>query len=195
MKKKAFILLTVLVLTSCTSRKPAPSLALIKLSMHPVSVTIQQPPPATSEPMPIPPKIKTIDWQSSLSSLVQKMLAVEGINDGNVLLVNTMKNATNGNLQTSKATETLTNLILAGGGKFQVIDAKQLNAARQNLGLFSYDSLESRSKAVWLARYLNAKYVLYSVATGDVQQPGLDLQLMLVKTGEIIWSGNSIAQD
>ncbi|MGL9773865.1 MAG: penicillin-binding protein activator LpoB [Sodalis sp. (in: enterobacteria)] len=159
----------------------------------PVSVPVQ-PPPAISEPVPMPPKIKTIDWQASLSPLVQQMLAVEGINDGSVLLVNTMKNATNGSVQTGKATAVLTRLIADASGKFQVVGTNQLNAARQTLGLSADDSLESRSKAVGMARYLNAQYVLYSAAAGDVKQPTLELQLMLVQTGEIIWSGNGVAQ-
>ncbi|BAE74345.1 Penicillin-binding protein activator LpoB precursor [Sodalis glossinidius str. 'morsitans'] len=195
MKKRALIVLAALVLASCTSRKPASPPAPIEPVPPPVTVSVQPPPPATSEPVPMPPKIKTIDWQASLSPLVQQMLAVEGINDGSVLLVNTMKNTTNGSVQTGKATAALTRLITDAGGKFQVVGANQLNAARQMLGLSADDSLESRSKAVGLARYLNAQYVLYSAAAGDVKQPTLDLQLMLVQTGEIIWSGNGVAQD
>ncbi|WP_074013693.1 penicillin-binding protein activator LpoB [Candidatus Sodalis sp. SoCistrobi] len=193
MKNRALIVLAALVLASCTSRTPAPPPATIE--PVPPPVTVQPPPPATSEPVPMPPKIKTIDWQASLSPMVQQLLAVEGINDGSVLLVNTMKNATNGSMQTGKATASLTRLIADAGGKFQVVGAEQLNAARQTLGLSADDSLESRSKAVGLARYLNAQYVLYSAAGGDVKQPTLDLQLMLVQTGEIIWSGNGVAQD
>lgn len=203
MKNRALIVLAALVLASCTSRTPAPPPATIEPVPPPVTVPVQPPPPATSEPpppatsepVPMPPKIKTIDWQASLSPMVQQLLAVEGINDGSVLLVNTMKNATNGSMQTGKATASLTRLIADAGGKFQVVGAEQLNAARQTLGLSADDSLESRSKAVGLARYLNAQYVLYSAASGDVKQPTLDLQLMLVQTGEIIWSGNGVAQD
>lgn len=195
MKNRALIVLAALVLASCTSRTPAPPPATIEPVPPPVTVPVQPPPPATSEPVPMPPKIKTIDWQASLSPMVQQLLAVEGINDGSVLLVNTMKNATNGSMQTGKATASLTRLIADAGGKFQVVGAEQLNAARQTLGLSADESLESRSKAVGLARYLNAQYVLYSAAGGDVKQPTLDLQLMLVQTGEIIWSGNGVAQD
>lgn len=195
MKNRALIVLAALVLASCTSRTPAPPPpATIEPVPPPVTVPVQ-PLPATSEPVPMPPKIKTIDWQASLSPMVQQLLAVEGINDGSVLLVNTMKNATNGSMQTGKATASLTRLIADAGGKFQVVGAEQLNTARQTLGLSADDSLESRSKAVGLARYLNAQYVLYSAAGGDVKQPTLDLQLMLVQTGEIIWSGNGVAQD
>ncbi|CUX96571.1 penicillin-binding protein activator LpoB [Candidatus Doolittlea endobia] len=187
MKKRASVVLAALVLVSCASRQPAPSTTFIESVSPQISVPIH-PPPATSEPMPILPKINTVDWKSSLLPLVQKMFAVEGINDGSVLLVNTMHNTTQGSMQTSKATAALTNLIENGGEKFRVIDANQLNTARQTLGLSANDNLESRSKAVGLARYLNAKYVLYSAAVGDVKQPTLNLQLILVQTGEILWS-------
>ncbi|KYP97494.1 penicillin-binding protein [Sodalis-like endosymbiont of Proechinophthirus fluctus] len=193
MKKTALILLTALMLASCTTRNPSPLLATIEPVPLPATVPVQ--PPVTSVPVPMPQKIKTIDWHASLSPMVQQMLAVEEINDSSVLLVNTLNNATNGSMQTGKATAVLTRLIVDGGGKFQVVGADKLNAARQMLGLSADDSLESRSKAVGLARYLNAQYVLYSTASGYVKAPTLDLQLMLVQTGEIIWSSNGIAQD
>lgn len=183
MKKTALIVLAALVLASCTTRTPVPTPATIESAV----------PPVINTPVPIPPKIKSIDWQARLSPMVQQMLAVEEVNYGSVLLVNTLKNTTNGSVQTGKATAALTRLIAGGGGKFQVVGADKLNAARQMLGLSADDSLESRSKAVGLARYLNAQYVLYSAASGDVKSPMLDLQLILVQTGEIVWSGNGVA--
>ena len=47
----------------------------------------------------------------------------------------------------------------------------------------------TRSKAIGIARNVGAQYVLYSNATGNVNTPALQMQLMLVQTGEIIWSG------
>lgn len=70
----------------------------------------------------------------------------------------------------------------------------QLATAKQALGLSAEDSLGSRSKAVGLARYVGAQYVLYSNVEGDIKSPTLQMQLMLVQTGEIIWSGNGAVQ-
>jgi PBP1b-binding outer membrane lipoprotein LpoB len=47
---------------------------------------------------------------------------------------------------------------------------------------------------VGLARIVGAQYVLYSNVQGDVKTPSLQMQLMLVQTGEIIWSGNGVVQ-
>ncbi|MGP4123149.1 MAG: penicillin-binding protein activator LpoB [Sodalis sp. (in: enterobacteria)] len=185
MKKIALIILAAMVLASCITRSPELPHATIEPA----------PPTVTSTLVPMPPTIKSIDWQASLFPMVQQMLTVEGINNGSVLLVNTLKNATNGSVQTGKATTELTRLIARGSSKFHVVSAEKLNAARQTLALFADDSLESRSKAVGIARYLNAQYVLYSAAKGDVKEPTLDLQLMLVQTGEIIWSGEGIARN
>ncbi|SNC58668.1 penicillin-binding protein activator LpoB [Sodalis endosymbiont of Henestaris halophilus] len=185
MEKIALIVFATMVLSSCTTRSPE----LLPITIKPTL------PLVNNELVPIPPKIKTIDWRASFSPMVQEMLAVQAMSDGSVLLVNKLKNATNGNLQTSKATEMLTFLIANGSEKFQIVDDDKLNAARQNLGLFADDSLESLSKAVGLARHLNAQYVLYSTAIGDVTKPMLKLQLILAKTGEIIWYGNGVAQE
>ena len=59
----------------------------------------------------------------------------------------------------------------------------------EQLGLSPQDSLGTRSKAIGIARNVGAQYVLYSNATGNVNTPALQMQLMLVQTGEIIWSG------
>jgi len=39
-----------------------------------------------------------------------------------------------------------------------------------------------------LARYLKAEYVLYTDVSDDIQSPVINMELMLVKTGEIIWA-------
>ena len=45
------------------------------------------------------------------------------------------------------------------------------------------------SAVIGIARNVGAHYVLYSSASGNVNAPTLQMQLMLVQTGEIIWSG------
>lgn len=193
MKKILLIISVVLVLASCTIHLPQPQPVTIELPQQQSMEPVPQP-LTTSEPVCMPPKIQTVNWQASLSPLVQHMVAVDNLNYGSVLLVNNMKNDTNGSLQTSKATEVLTELITDASSKFQVVGIDKLNSARQTLGLSVDDSLESCSKAVGLARYLNAQYVLYSIISGDAKQPDLNLQLMLVRTGEIIWSGRGVVQ-
>ncbi|UVK76893.1 MAG: outer membrane lipoprotein - activator of MrcB activity [Sodalis sp. Fle] len=185
MKLFLLISLTTLLLASCTTRFS---------QYQPATEPVPAAPPITSEALLIQPKIKSINWQNSLSPMIKQMMSVNGINNGSVLLINTMKNNTNGNVQTGKATATLTILTDGGNSKFNVVKADKLNTARQTLGLSANNSLESRSKAIWLARYLNAQYMLYSTASGDAKQPELDLQLILVQTGEIIWSSKGVAQ-
>ncbi|WP_255555794.1 penicillin-binding protein activator LpoB [Sodalis sp. CWE] len=147
--------------------------------------------------MNIPKKTKTIDWTTKLSPLVHQLLSVRGINKGSMLVINTMKNATNGSVQTRKATSTLVHLIKAvdTDNKFHIVKIDQLNAARRMLGLSVDDSLESRGKAIELARYLSAQYLLYSVIFGDIKNPKLNLQLMLVQSGEIVWYCNNVLLD
>ncbi|WP_213994120.1 penicillin-binding protein activator LpoB [Sodalis sp. dw_96] len=191
MKKFPLVLLAALVLTGCLTRppeqqQPAP--------IEPVQPAPSQPPvSAPLPPVPVPPTIRTLDWQGSVAPLVQQMLAVKDVNPGSVLVINTVKNNTNGTIQTGKATDAIYNA-LASNGKFTVIAPPQITAAKQTLGLSTDDSLESRSKAVGLARYVNAQYVLYTDAGGDAKAPDLEMQLMLVQSGEIIWSGKGSVQ-
>lgn len=191
--KRSSALLFALMLTGCVVKQQTPA---------PVEPTQPTPPTQPEQPtqpvpppenVPQPPKLKTINWNASVQPLVANMVQSAGVNPGSVLLVDRIKNSTNGSLQSDKATDAIQNA-LANNGKFTLVTPEQLAQAKQTLGLSAEDSLNSRSKAIGLARNVNAQYVLYSNAQGDVKSPTLQMQLMLVQTGEIIWSGNGIAQ-
>ncbi|MFP5594014.1 penicillin-binding protein activator LpoB [Kluyvera sp. 142486] len=140
------------------------------------------------------PRVRHYDWNGAAQPLVGKMLQAGGVNAGSILLVDSVNNRTNGSLNAGEATTALRNA-LAGNGKFTLVSAQQLAVAKQQLGLSPQDSLGSRSKAMGIARNVGAQYVLYSNATGNVNAPTLQMQLMLVQTGEIVWSGKgAVAQ-
>jgi uncharacterized protein (TIGR02722 family) len=139
------------------------------------------------------PRERHYDWNGAVQPMVGKMLQASGANAGSVLLVDSVNNRTNGSINTSEATEVVHNA-LANNGKFTLITAQQLAVAKQQLGLSPQDSLGTRSKAMGIARNVGAQYVLYSNATGNANAPSLQMQLMLVQTGEIIWSGKGAVQ-
>ena len=147
-------------------------------------------PDQTSQPAP---RVRHYDWNGAVQPLVGQMLQASGVNAGSILLVDSVNNRTNGSLNAGEATTALRSA-LAGNGKFTLVSAQQLAVAKQQLGLSPQDSLGSRSKAMGIARNVGAQYVLYSNATGNVNAPELKMQLMLVQTGEIIWSGKGAVQ-
>ncbi|AGN88198.1 MULTISPECIES: penicillin-binding protein activator LpoB [Enterobacteriaceae] len=139
------------------------------------------------------PRERHFDWNGAVQPMVGKMLQASGANAGSVLLVDSVNNRTNGSINTSEATGVVRNA-LANNGKFTLVTEQQLAVAKQQLGLSPQDSLGTRSKAIGIARNVGAQYVLYSNATGNVNAPALQMQLMLVQTGEIIWSGKGAVQ-
>ena len=156
----------------------------------------QQPGPIEhgGEPAQPTPRVRHYDWNGAAQPLVGKMLQTGGVTAGSILLVDSVNNRTNGSLNAGEATTALRNA-LAGNGTFTLVSAQQLAVAKQQLGLSPQDSLGSRSKAMGIARTVGAQYVLYSNATGNVNAPTLQMQLMLVQTGEIVWSGKgAVAQ-
>ncbi|ORM68620.1 penicillin-binding protein activator LpoB [Pantoea rwandensis] len=192
--KRSSALLFALMLTGCVVKQQTP--APVEPTQPTTPTQPEQPPTQPVPPpqtVPQPPKLKTINWSASVQPLVANMVQSAGVNPGSVLLVDRIKNSTNGALQSDKATDAIQSA-LANNGKFTLVTPDQLAQAKQALGLSADDSLNSRSKAIGLARNVNAQYVLYSNAQGDVKSPTLQMQLMLVQTGEIIWSGNGIAQ-
>lgn len=184
-----------LILAGCINRQLPPAKTPAPVTPAQPTEPVQPPPPVQPpvEVVPQPPRMASLNWDASMQPLVAQMLQVDGITPGSVLLVDRIKNSTNGNVQTAKATAALQNA-LSNNDKFTLVTAQQLSLARQTLGLSPEDSLTSRSKAIGLARYVGAQYVLYSNASGDVKSPSLQMQLMLVQTGEIIWSGNGDVQ-
>ncbi|AMG58278.1 penicillin-binding protein activator LpoB [Pantoea vagans] len=187
-------LLMALILTGCVVKQQQPATVEPTQPAEPVQPVPQPEPVPQPQPVPQPPKLVTVNWDASVQPLVAQMLQAASAEPGSVLLVDRIKNSTNGALQSEKATAAIQNA-LNNNGKFTLVSADQLAQARQTLGLSPDDSLNSRSKAIGLARNVNAQYVLYSNARGDVKAPTLQMQLMLVQTGEIIWSGNGIAQN
>ncbi|CNI33194.1 penicillin-binding protein activator LpoB [Yersinia pekkanenii] len=191
MKRYLFVVVAALVLTGCPSRTPVvPSTppATIEPVIPPV---IETPPPVDTVPQP--PKVQSTDWAASVEPLVAKMVGSNDVATGSILLLDSVKNNTNGALQTAKATTAL-HQVLSSNKKFVLISPQQLAVAKQTLGLSEEDSLGSRSKAIGLARYVGAQYVLYSNVSGDVKSPTIEMQLMQAQTGEIIWSGNGPVQ-
>ena len=206
MSRYALLSVFALVLAGCVTRteEPAPVDQAKPGTEQPAQPTPEQPVPVVpsvpsipSQPGPIvnpdataqpAPRVRHYDWNGAMQPMVGKMLQAQGVTPGSVLLVDSVNNRTNGSLNAGEATETLRNA-LANNGKFTLVSSQQLSVAKQQLGLSPQDSLGSRSKAMGIARNVGAQYVLYSSATGNVNTPALQMQLMLVQTGEIIWSG------
>lgn len=198
-----YLTITVLavILSGCLSQQQAP--APVEEESKPQTPTpplvVPNVPDITSqgglpEPtIPAVPKVRHYQWGSTMQPLMEKMLRSDGVTAGSVLLVDTVNNRTNGSLQTAAATEALVGA-LANNRTFTLVSEQQLAAAKQQLGLSAQDSLGSRSKALGIARQAGATYVLYSNVSGNVNAPTLRMQLMLVQTGEIIWSGDGAVQ-
>lgn len=140
-----------------------------------------------TQPVPVSPSvINIIDWKPVILKMLQEVFFFENINNNNVLLVNVIKNNTNGKIQTHKITNLLINCIIENVKKYKVIRIEQLYFAYRKLGVFPEDSINSYGFSIDIAHYLKADYLLYSIVYGDVLHPIVELQLIFVKTGEII---------
>ncbi|WP_216782226.1 penicillin-binding protein activator LpoB [Candidatus Profftia tarda] len=193
MKNILFIAFAALFLTGCQVFKKQDSTAILKSKL-----STQNKMPVTSLTTPskqlqlnTPPtsdKIQSFQWKDCLAPLIHKILCLPEITRGDVLLVDNIQNQTNGNLQVYAATAELQKA-LKQSNTFNLVPITKITLAKQYLGLSAEDILGSRRKAIDLGHILNAQYVLYSTAAGEVHSPHIIMQLMLVKTGEIIWHG------
>lgn len=187
MKRILMVAVAALILAGCPSYPPQ------QPGTQPPIVPVEpdQPPEVTPPPtdvVPTPPKQQTTDWAASITPLVGQMVAADGVESGKVLLVDSVKNNTNGSLPAQTITSTMASAV-ENTNRFKVVPQSVVSSARKTLGLSQEDSLVTRSKAIGLGRYVQADYVIYSVMSGSNKDKSLEMQLMEVQTGEIIWTG------
>lgn len=143
--------------------------------------------PPTAESIPEPPKLHNINWSASLQPLMAQLAAIPATETGKLILAEGVRNRTNGSIQSSNANTILAQKI-AEIQRFTAVNSQQLALAKQALGLSVNDNLTSKAKAMALARKLQADFVLYTTVKGDTKNAIISMQLMLVSSGEIIWS-------
>ncbi|WP_063656660.1 penicillin-binding protein activator LpoB [Candidatus Arsenophonus triatominarum] len=171
--------------SSITSKKPAPV-----ITIEPTEPTEQPTTPTSSDTVPQLPKVKTVDWSTAVIPLAHQLVQAQGVESGKVLLIDSIKNNTNMSIQSMQATDAIIEAV-NNQNVFKLVPQDVVANARKALGLSQEDSLVTRSKAIGLARYVQADYVLYSVISGNQQQSEIGMQLMAVQTGEILWSGSN----
>lgn len=190
MKKLFFVALATVLLVGCLATGP-------KTHKPPITVNPQPPPIdlVLTPPNQPPPKqeLEPLNWMASIEPLVYNMLNSSLDANNGVVLLDQVKNNTSGKVQTDDAASALKETLLATN-RFSVVSDSKLTEGRQAMGLQDDDSLISRSKAIGLARYLGAKYIIYASANGNPSMPEIIIQLMQAQTGEILWSGKGNVQ-
>lgn len=141
-----------------------------------------------------PPKIVTTDWKTVFAPLIAELIQTMAVNGNNSLLISDPKNNTEHYLSSAS----LNNTILNEFGQqniFSVIDQKTVNYAKQLLGFVYDDELVSRGKMIALARQVEADYVLFTTINRVPNLPDVkadvSMELLLTKTGEIVWQLSS----
>lgn len=127
-----------------------------------------------------------INWKMYLLDILTDVNFFDAIVSDSVLLVNIVRNNTNGFLQTIKITNTLIELITKNTDRYNVISMEQLYHAYRELEISLEEISNSYEFAVKIANYLRADYIIYSIVYENSQYLNLELQLIFTKTGEII---------
>lgn len=191
-------LLIALLLSGCAMQAPEPEQETPQQAIPPVLTKPLPAMPHASEleypdAMLSVPKTRDYNWDNVIHPMINNLLQATTNMAAGVLLLNAVNNLTNGALAADKASEVLYNA-LAGNRKFTLASTQQVLAGRQQLGLSSQDKLASRSKALSIARSVGSQYLLYTTVSGSAETPSLQMQLLLVQSGEIIWSDTGAVQ-
>lgn len=149
-------------------------------------------PPVEEKPEPpvvveLPPKQFTIKWDYAVNTLLHSLVSGVTLDSGNVLLIDSIKNNTHSYVQTQYLAD-LIDSSMRRMSTFTLMSKEELNRGKRALGLPADDKLVTRSKVLGLGRYLKADYVLSTSLNGNPKQPSVNMQLMTVNTGEIVWT-------
>lgn len=131
-------------------------------------------------------EINVINWEFVILKMLKKVFFYDDIINDGMLLVNIVKNNTNKNIQINKITNLLIKCILENTKKYKIIEMDQLYFAYRELGVYPEDQINSYSFSIDIANYLQADYILYSIIWDNSSCLFLELQLISVKTGEIL---------
>ncbi len=153
-------------------------------------VVVVPPKQQPSEDVVTFPKQQQVDWTASLEQVVQKMVAASGSSEVNYVLIDDITNRSKNHVDTNALTQQYKSL-LDSTYRFSTVDEATLSDAKRALGIEQGDSLSSRAKSVGLSRYLKIPYVLYTSIIEKGGQSELNVQMLQVNSGEVIWSAKS----
>ncbi|QCI24993.1 hypothetical protein D9V76_01830 [Buchnera aphidicola (Rhopalosiphum padi)] len=103
------------------------------------------------------------------------------------LYISTLKNKSNIFLENTKLIDIFKKTISKNIKKIHIVDIESINRTKEKLGLSKNNNTLSINEAILLSRNNNATYYLDSCVMGDNKPFLLKVQLILVKTGEIIF--------
>lgn len=134
--------------------------------------------------------INLINWDFFLLDLLKDISFFNKIPPDSTVLINITRNRTNKLLQTINITNTLIELILKNTKSYNVISINQVYDVYREFKISSEEILNSYEFSIKIANYLKADYIIYSMFYEKSENLYLELQLISVKTGEIIQSIN-----
>lgn len=178
--KKFILILFFLFIISCTNIK------LIKLK------NIENYNNLVSSGIPLPTRINVlkVDWVNITKYLIIKIIKTNIINKKNIILIDQIKNTTNNNISTKNINFVIQDILKKN--KFKLVDLNEINITNNKIKFFKNDDhLNFVGKSIIIARYINAKYILYTEIREHVKNYKMIMKLVLVKTGEILCTSST----
>ncbi|WP_148424735.1 hypothetical protein [Candidatus Pantoea carbekii] len=133
---------------------------------------------------------KNIILDSTIQKIVMNMVQTIRIHPDSILLVDCIRNNNKKCLENKNLKKIVEHTLLLNS-QFSLISSEQLKKTKLKFGLSLDDNLNSHSKFISLARIMHAQYILYTNIQDD-KLPIVQVQLIQLNSGEIIWSGNNV---
>ena len=134
-----------------------------------------------------PVKVHRYDWEAAMKRLLAGMKKQGVDTTRGTLQVSRFCNHAGGAINRDKGHAVMLST-LGNHTQFFILTAEKMQAARHSLGLSGNDTLQTRRKALAVSRQLHADYMLYSTIRGRVSQPIMNVSIIGVSDGLMVFS-------
>lgn len=136
------------------------------------------------------PKLEPFNWLNIISPLVNELIQFSRIKKNDYVLIDSVENKTNINVNSKKIVSLLVN-IFKEKEMFNLISEQNIENARSLLGFSEKDELVTKNKSIGLGRFLKSDYLIYLIILNKEFKKEIEMQLIETISGEILWSGSN----
>ncbi|QCI22802.1 hypothetical protein [Buchnera aphidicola] len=130
-----------------------------------------------------------LNFDSTTENIISEILKSKNIFIANntLFFIDLLKNETDMFIDTKKLTDSIKNKIIKKNHTISFLKKEIIEKNKKELGVLKNKNTLDTSTALLLSRNNHAKYYLYSCISGKNKLFSLEIKLILVKTGEIVF--------
>lgn len=135
-------------------------------------------------------KFDCLNFNTILENIISDLIKTDDIliSKNNLFFFDYLKNYTNKIIDEKKLSEIIKNKIIKNNSKITFVEEKIINENKKKMGLLNTEQILSTATSILLSRNNHAKYYLEGKIFREKNLFFIKMTLILVQTGEVIFS-------